>query len=119
MHEYSIAWQIMKKVFEECEFHGFKKVKKLNLRVGEMTMLDPEQLKFALQSISQGTIAEKMKITIKVVPLRIKCGEGHEVPLGKMQPSLTSNTSIPCPICGKPTKMSPLQECVIEEMDAE
>ncbi len=119
MHEYSIALSIMKRVMEECEFHGFKKVNALRLRVGEMTMLEPEQLKFALRSLAQDTIAEKMKILIEIVPLRVKCIEGHETPLKEMQPSLGSQMEIPCPVCGKPTKMSPLQECVIREMDAE
>jgi len=119
MHEYSIAWKIMKRVLEECDFHGFKKVKALHLRVGEMTMLAPEQLDFALRSLAMGTIAEKMKIKIDVVPLRVKCGGGHETSLNKMQPTLGSAMAIPCPVCGAPTKMSPLQECVIKEMDAD
>lgn len=49
------------------------KVEEVFIEIGELTALNPEQLKFIFETISKGTIAEGAKYDIKVIKPLIIC----------------------------------------------
>jgi len=73
MHEYSISSSIMKTIIRSAENNNASKVISVNLEIGELTLLNSEQVEFWLRELFKGTIAQDAKIKIKTIRSRIKC----------------------------------------------
>lgn len=96
---------IVDTVLNIAEAKGAVKVLAIHLRIGELTFLNPGQLKFAFEVLSEGTIAQGASLTIERVGARVKCRECNyegevdryveEVHLPFIVPILTK-----CPKCG-------------------
>lgn len=71
MHEWSIAEGIISAVLREAE--GAKKVKEVEVRVGELRDLNLEILSEAVSVISKGTIAEGARYRFTEKPASFKC----------------------------------------------
>ena len=50
-----------------------RKVDKIFIEVGELTALNPDQLKFIFETITIGTVAEGARYNIKVIKPIIRC----------------------------------------------
>ncbi|VVB87441.1 putative hydrogenase nickel incorporation protein HypA [uncultured archaeon] len=73
MHEISIAGAIIDSVLDCAKKNDAKKVNEVFLEVGELTALNPDQLKFIFETITRGTVAEGAKYDIRVIKPLIKC----------------------------------------------
>ena len=73
MHEISIAGAIIDSVLDCAKKNDAKKVNEIFLEIGELTALNPDQLKFIFESITAGTVAEGAKYNIKVIKPMIRC----------------------------------------------
>jgi len=73
MHEFAIAQGLLKIV--ECEAlpYAGAKVLRIKLRVGKMSGVMPDALKFAFEVISQGGVAMDACLEIEEIPLRVRC----------------------------------------------
>jgi hydrogenase nickel incorporation protein HypA/HybF len=93
VHEFGIAQEVMKIVHERAQSHGGGRVTALRLSVGEMSGVEPEALRFALEVCSRETSAEGMSVEINKTPARAQCAdcraEWHFGP-----------DSVECPKCG-------------------
>ena len=69
----SFAQVLLENVVKVAEQHGAKRVKSIQIAVGNMLMLNPEQLRFCFDVISRGTIAEDANLEIEVVKAKIRC----------------------------------------------
>jgi len=79
LHEFSAACSIVETVVEAARSHDVKRVKAVNIEVGEFTFLLPEQLRFNFEIASQKTIAEGAELNIRMVKGRLICRDcGHE-----------------------------------------
>ena len=80
MHETSIALSILatlEDVFKETP--GAKRIRKVRLQVGMLSLVDPEALRFALRVVSRDTPAEGAEIEIEMVRPRFRCNRcGYE-----------------------------------------
>lgn len=96
MHEFSTAVSILQTILRIAEKNKAKKILEVHLRVGELTLLNIEQLKFAFQIASQETIASEAKLIIETEKVRIKCNEcGFEGELN----NLGEYYPLTCPKC--------------------
>ena len=79
MHEVSIALSILSLVEQAFrETPGAKKVSKIRLEIGMLSLVDAEALKFALKTVARGTPAEDAEIEIEMVKPVFKCNRcGH------------------------------------------
>ena len=72
---------VLETVLSAARSHNAESVLEVNLEVGELTFLNPEQLRFAFSILSEGTIAENANLRIKRIQPGIKCSscgyEGH------------------------------------------
>lgn len=75
MHELSVTKSILNICKEQAKIGSFKKIKEINLCVGEMTGLVPSCINYYFNIISKDTIAEGAIINIKNIKLRIRCLE--------------------------------------------
>jgi len=80
LHETSIALSILaaiEDVFNQTP--GAKKITKIKLRIGMLSLIDIEALKFALMVASRGTPAEGAEIEYTIEPPTFRCNKcGHE-----------------------------------------
>ena len=58
MHELSYAQALLDAVLKLAEENNAKRITSIHLKIGELLLINPEQLKFCFSVISKGTIAE-------------------------------------------------------------
>ncbi len=96
MHELSIAMQIVESVTEAVRDQGDARVLGVNLRVGAMSGVIPDALRFAWDQAISGSRVEGAALHIEEVSAAVWC------------PACEAEVEIPgfrmkCPVCGGPT----------------
>lgn len=94
MHEMAVAENIMKVIEEKlAELSQKGEVRKIYLKIGKLTCVEPEALKLSFEVISQETSFENASLFIDSIPITAKCQECKK--------KLTlSNLDFTCPFCG-------------------
>lgn len=95
MHELSIAAGILQRVEELAQQEGFCAVEELHLEVGQLSGVETESLRFALQSMVGGSLLAGARIRIAEQPGRAWCGVCNE------RVEVESRAQV-CPRCGRP-----------------
>jgi hydrogenase nickel incorporation protein HypA/HybF len=119
MHEFSIMTQIVEQVINEANKRGAKEVKETNLEIGEMTFLAPEQLKFAYEILSKGTILENSKLKIRKKKMKIMCEKCGYNGKAKYKNDLRYHFIVPklyCPNCKGNVKIVSGKECNVKNI---
>jgi hydrogenase nickel incorporation protein HypA/HybF len=75
MHEAPIAQGILEAVEREAKKNKARWVKKINLRIGKMTGVVEDPLRFYFETLTKGTILENAEFEIDWVPAKAKCGQ--------------------------------------------
>lgn len=73
MHEFSTAVGIVETITKVAKENKATRIKKVELVVGEFSMLNTEQLKFAFEIAAEGTLAEKADLIIEAQKGEIDC----------------------------------------------
>ena len=73
MHEASVVANIVDAVLEELKKYDVKKVNSVTLRIGDLTQLGAEQMKFAYEILSEGNILSGSELIIENEPVILKC----------------------------------------------
>lgn len=73
MHELSIALSMIEQIEEEAPQHGGGSIEAVYLRVGVMSGVDAQALRFAYDLARQGTRLADARLEIEVVPLLVYC----------------------------------------------
>ena len=112
MHEASYAISIINSIMQHLGNEKVK-VKKIKLKIGELTMIDPVALESAIQAYGVGTPVEGAKLEYELVPAKIRCKKcgavwslkdiypqlESKVPLIHMYPHIVVEL-LKCPKCG-------------------
>lgn len=104
MHEFSVAMGIA----NEVASHN-KKVVKIILELGELTMISPEQLKFAYEIITKNSIIQGSILEFVTGLAEYKCKYCNSS--GKIKLPVFA-----CPKCGKEIKITGGRQCVIKKI---
>jgi hydrogenase nickel incorporation protein HypA/HybF len=85
LHETSIALSILSAVEDVYkQTPGARRVTAIRIRVGMLSLIDIEALKFALKVASRGTPAENARIEVKIETPRFRCRKcGYEWELSR------------------------------------
>ncbi len=75
MHELSIAKNIFTAIEAEMIKCGAKKLRSLKVRIGELTAVDPEALRFAFDSCTENTPMQGANFIIEEVALTGLCAK--------------------------------------------
>lgn len=101
MHEISIAGAIVDAVLDAAKKNNAKKVSEVLIEIGELTALNPEQLKFIFKTITAGTLAEGAIYDIRVIMPLISCKKcSYNGPIGFYEKLHFFLPTIRCPQCG-------------------
>jgi len=73
MHEVSIMQEAVRMVIETAKSSGASRVHGLRLRVGAMSGVVPDALRFAFDMVCRDTIAEGATLNIESVPAQCWC----------------------------------------------
>lgn len=82
MHELSVAKSILDIALRRAQEDGFQRIHSVHLKIGRLSGIEPENLRFCFGVLSADTIAQSAEIEIEVLPLRGKCracGEEFEL----------------------------------------
>jgi hydrogenase nickel incorporation protein HypA/HybF len=95
MHELSVALGLIEGIQDCAERDGFERVLAVHVRVGALSGIAPDALRFSWKLASVGTLAADSTLEIEDVPLVVFCEycEAERLP----QPG----TGLVCPDCAK------------------
>ena len=97
MHELSIAIAICEEVSERAERDNVAGVKSVRLRIGELSAVVNEALRFAWDVTTEGTAAAGSELLIETVPVRVFC------PTCECERSPQGVNYLACSVCGTAT----------------
>jgi hydrogenase nickel incorporation protein HypA/HybF len=113
MHEISIIESILEVAEEEAREANSPSITVIKLRLGEFTAIERGALEFAFEVARLGTLAERARLEIEVVPMVLHCVVCDLAP----QPAVAM--SLICNQCGFPLKIISGKELQIEFIEIE
>ena len=120
MHEFSVTAQIVDSVIEEVRKHNATRVDEVHLRIGELTFLGKEQVLFAYEVLSEGTVLEGSKLVIGdelVVVACTECGYEGSVEYFETLPEFHYRTPrLACPRCGGKVDVVSGRGCTVRDI---
>lgn len=120
MHEASVTADIADAVLDELSRRNVSKVKEVTIVVGDLTMLGEEQMRFAWDVITQGTVLEGSRLTVRHEAIEVRCGTcGFEGPAKNVDLGGTEAPLLSCPECGGRIEVIKGSACRIESFDIE
>ena len=102
MHEFSISSEIVRTVLDTAEKNHGKRVLSIQLEIGELALLNLEQVTFWIQELFKGSVAEGAKVRLKTVKAQISCMACgyHGRPSSEEGDFIKHFTQYSCPECG-------------------
>jgi hydrogenase nickel incorporation protein HypA/HybF len=73
MHEMSIAQNIIEALSEQVKEINYNKIKNVKIKIGELTAVDSNSLKFSFDIITKDTKFEGVNLEIETVQLKALC----------------------------------------------
>ena len=95
LHELSLTESVNNAILNLCERSGWRRVRRIVLKVGGMRKVNPELMSFAFSVVSKGTVTEGANLSILSMPIVFRCRA-----CGKVADS--ESTAFLCPKCGSP-----------------
>jgi hydrogenase nickel incorporation protein HypA/HybF len=78
VHEFAVAQSLLEIVEQEARPYSGARVTGITLRIGQLSAVVPDALRFAFEAITRGGIAEGAVLEIEEVPLTIRCRQCKE-----------------------------------------
>jgi hydrogenase nickel incorporation protein HypA/HybF len=94
LHELSVALGLLEGIEEAAARDGVERVLSVHVRVGAMSGIAPDALRFSWELATAGTVAADSVLRIEDVPLAVRCercGEDREP---------RAAGGLVCPVCG-------------------
>ncbi|KZX10125.1 hydrogenase maturation nickel metallochaperone HypA [Methanobrevibacter filiformis] len=117
MHELSMAEGILKAVIEKSEDNNATEVIEVVVEIGKMVLINPEQIKFLLDVLSEDTIVKGAIFTIEEIPIEIDCPECEYK--GKIDDDELDHYApvVNCPKCGnKRLHITNGKDCIVKNI---
>lgn len=120
MHEFSTAVGIVNAVKRAASSHKATRVTAIRLQIGQLSMLNHEQLLFGIEIASKGTILEGAEISIEILTIKTVCKNcGTETVTEEQKPIYDLLATLVCPKCdSKSVEIIQGRECVIKDIKA-
>ena len=120
MHEVSVISNMVDAILRELDNYKVQRVEEVNIVIGDLTSLGPEQLEFAYEIVTKDTILEGSKLIIEREEVSVKCNEcGYEGPAENFESDFFDH-SIPviaCPKCGGGVDIVAGQACRVRDLN--
>ena len=121
MHVFSISNEIVRNVLDTAKKNGGQRVLSIQLEVGELALLNVEQVTFWIHELFKGTVAEGAKVKVKTIKARIQCescGYKGGISLDRQDP-FRHFIPYACPQCSSfQIKVEKGRECTLRNIQA-
>jgi hydrogenase nickel incorporation protein HypA/HybF len=121
MHEFSISDEIVRNVLDEAKKNNGKKVLSIQLEIGELTLVNVEQVTFWIHELFKGSVAAGAKVNVKTIKARIQCkscGYRGKMSLDQQDP-FRHFIPYSCPQCSSfQIKVEKGRECILRRIQA-
>jgi hydrogenase nickel incorporation protein HypA/HybF len=121
MHEFSISNEIVRNVLDTAKKNGGQRVLSIQLEIGELALLNVEQVTFWIHELFKGTVAEGAKVKVKPIKARIQCescGYKGGMSLDRQDP-FRHFIPYSCPKCSSfQIKVEKGRECTLRNIQA-
>jgi hydrogenase nickel incorporation protein HypA/HybF len=121
MHEFSISNEIVRNVLDAAKKNNGKKVLSIQLEIGELTLINVDQVTFWIHELFKGSLAAGAKVKVKTIKARIQC-KSCEYRGGislDQQNSFRHFIPYSCPQCGSfQIKVEKGRECTLRRIQA-
>ena len=117
MHELAIADRLLDRALAAAEEAGATRVETLSLELGTATHLVPEQVRFCIEAVAEGTPAEGAAVEIEQVPARGECDCGWAGDLPSLAGTVAGAPDTRCPDCGHAVSVTAGRECRLTSID--
>lgn len=120
MHEFSTAVGIVNAVKRAAGSHKATRVTAIRLQIGQLSMLNHDQLIFGIEIASKDTILEGAEISIETLTIKTICENCRtETVTDEQKPIYDLLAALVCPKCGsKSVKIIQGRECLIKDIKA-
>jgi hydrogenase nickel incorporation protein HypA/HybF len=93
VHELAVAQGLLDIVEQEARPYAGARVIRVQLRIGKLSTVVPDALRFAFEAVTRGGIADGASLEIEEVPLAIRCHACE-------QDFIVEDPFMICPQCG-------------------
>jgi len=117
MHEFSVMSQIVDSILAEAKKRDARKVEEVDLEIGDFTLLGEEQMRFAYEVLSKGTILQGSNLNIRHLKGKVRCSCGYQGAVKVDEDSPHRMVPIlECPKCHNAAKIVEGRECVVRNI---
>jgi hydrogenase nickel incorporation protein HypA/HybF len=111
MHELSIATDLINTAIATAKQNNAKKVHSVTVEIGELAMINPEQLSFMYEVLTEENMLKGSKLEIINVPAVMECQHcGYKGPL-------VDRDTCACPKCGLTLKAIEGRDICLKTME--
>lgn len=111
MHEYSLVMSLIERVESEARQRSAKAIRRISIRVGELSGVEAELLSSAFEIARTGTACESAHLDVTREPARWACSQ--------CEVTLDHSKSLRCPACDAAGKLVAGGELLFEQMEIE
>lgn len=120
MHELSMADAIIKTILDVAEKNEAEEIIEVTIEIGKLTMINPEQLKFLLDVLSEDTLLQDSKINIDEINVEIECNLCDYKGSTDLDNSDHYLALVVCPQCGeRDLQVTAGRECNVKTIKIE
>jgi hydrogenase nickel incorporation protein HypA/HybF len=119
VHEGTITTQLVQSVLRQAADRNAKKVTEVNLEIGRLTFLNPEQVRFWFKILTKGTIMEHSRLVIRARAGTVRCSQCHYEGDFRYEDDASFHIPVPtlrCPKCNASVKIVDGKDCVIRRV---
>lgn len=119
MHEFSIVSGIVETVLAFAEARGLRKIVEVRMVVGELTCVEPEQLKFCFGAITRDSALQDAVLVIDSSDAAVRCPHCSYEGSPKYWEGALSAALLPtleCPQCGRAAEAVAGHDCAIKSI---
>lgn len=111
MHEYSIVSALVDQVRQQAALHAGAEVRRLHVRIGELSGVDVGLLKTAYDTFRAKTVCDVADMDVESVPARWACPKcGRAFAAGEV---------LRCPTCARPARLVEGDEIILSRIEME
>ncbi|MFB6072170.1 MAG: hydrogenase maturation nickel metallochaperone HypA [Halobacterium sp.] len=117
MHELSVARGVVDRAAETAREHGADSVDAVTLAVGRVTHLNPDQLRFCVQTVAAGTPVEDATVRVERVDPRARCDCGWTGEPDAVDDAAAYVPDPVCPSCGDRVELTRGRGCRVRAVE--
>ena len=111
MHEYSIIAALVDRVQREVEARPGAVARKLRVRIGEQSGVEPDLLRTAFTTFRERSVCADAELELVHAPAAWRC-VGCDLPIAR-------GAALCCPSCGRPARLTSGDDIILERIEME